>query len=80
MWKELFQTEDEDVTVADVLRMLEQPSLPEWKRLPLALIALVDGLRFVVTNFFIRPLRRDAGRHRIFSSISMGRGIRQDSV
>ncbi|KAJ4873357.1 DUF1985 domain-containing protein [Raphanus sativus] len=24
--------------------MLEQPSLPEWKRLPLALIALVDGL------------------------------------
>ena len=44
MWKELFETEDEDVTVADVLRMLEQPSLPEWKRLPLALIALVDGL------------------------------------
>ncbi|KAG2293174.1 hypothetical protein Bca52824_039843 [Brassica carinata] len=35
---------DEDVTVPDVLRMLEQPSLPEWKRLPLALIALVDGL------------------------------------
>ena len=44
MWKELFETEDEDVTVTDVLRMLEQPSLPEWKRLPLALIALVDGL------------------------------------
>nr|VDD03130.1 unnamed protein product [Brassica rapa] len=34
MWKELFETEDEDVTVPDVLRMLEQPSLPEWKRLP----------------------------------------------
>ncbi|CAN7100527.1 unnamed protein product [Brassica rapa subsp. narinosa] len=44
MWKELFETEDEDVTVPDVLRMLEQPSLPEWKRLRLALIALVDGL------------------------------------
>ncbi|CAN7131498.1 unnamed protein product [Brassica rapa subsp. narinosa] len=44
MWKELFETENEDVTVPDVLRMLEQPSLPEWKRLPLALIALVDGL------------------------------------
>ncbi|CAN6829605.1 unnamed protein product [Brassica oleracea] len=44
MWKELFETEDEDVTVPDVLRMLEHPSLPEWKRLPLALIALVDGL------------------------------------
>ncbi|CDY43901.1 BnaA07g01780D [Brassica napus] len=44
MWKELFETEDEDVTVPDVLRMLEQPSLPEWKRLPLALIALADGL------------------------------------
>ncbi|CAN6924174.1 unnamed protein product [Brassica oleracea] len=44
MWKELFETEDEDVTVTDVLRMLEQPSLPEWKRLPLGLIALVDGL------------------------------------
>ncbi|CAN6826482.1 unnamed protein product [Brassica oleracea] len=44
MWKELFETEDEDVIVPDVLRMLEQPSLPEWKRLPLALIALVDGL------------------------------------
>ncbi|KAJ4869931.1 hypothetical protein Rs2_48477 [Raphanus sativus] len=44
MWKELFGTDDKDVTVADVLRMLEQPSLPEWKRLPLALIALVDGL------------------------------------
>ncbi|CAN6865523.1 unnamed protein product [Brassica oleracea] len=44
MWKEFFETEDEDVTVPDVLRMLEQPSLPEWKRLPLALIALVDGL------------------------------------
>nr|VDC62539.1 unnamed protein product [Brassica rapa] len=44
MWKELFETEDKDVTVPDVLRMLEQPSLPEWKRLPLALIALVDGL------------------------------------
>ncbi|KAG5388781.1 hypothetical protein IGI04_030322 [Brassica rapa subsp. trilocularis] len=35
---------NEDVTAPDVLRMLEQPSLPEWKRLPLALIALVDGL------------------------------------
>ncbi|KAG5415164.1 hypothetical protein IGI04_002731 [Brassica rapa subsp. trilocularis] len=35
---------NEDVTVPDVLRMLEQPSLPEWKRLPLALITLVDGL------------------------------------
>ncbi|KAG2306980.1 hypothetical protein Bca52824_026728 [Brassica carinata] len=44
MWKELFETEDEDVTVPDVLRMLEHASLPEWKRLPLALIALVDGL------------------------------------
>ncbi|CAN6856771.1 unnamed protein product [Brassica oleracea] len=44
MWKELFETEDEDVTVPDVLRMLEQPSLLEWKQLPLALIALVDGL------------------------------------
>ncbi|CAN7057945.1 unnamed protein product [Brassica oleracea var. botrytis] len=44
MWKELFETEDEDVTVPDVLRMLEQPSFPEWKRLPLALIALVDGV------------------------------------
>ena len=44
MWKELFETENEDVTVPDVLRMLEQPSLPEWKRLPLALIALVHGL------------------------------------
>ncbi|KAJ4901625.1 hypothetical protein Rs2_15576 [Raphanus sativus] len=44
MWKELFGTDDEDVTVADVLRMLGQASLPEWKRLPLALIALVDGL------------------------------------
>ncbi|CAN7030241.1 unnamed protein product [Brassica rapa subsp. trilocularis] len=44
MWKELFETEDEDVTAPDVLRMLEQPSLPEWKRLPLALIARVDGL------------------------------------
>ncbi|KAL0728874.1 hypothetical protein Bca4012_024967 [Brassica carinata] len=49
MWKKLFETEDEDVTVADVLRMLEQPSLPEWKRLPLALIALVDGLLVIVT-------------------------------
>ncbi|KAG2270432.1 hypothetical protein Bca52824_064987 [Brassica carinata] len=29
--------------------MLEQPSLPEWKRLPLALIALVDGLLVIVT-------------------------------
>ncbi|CAN7111263.1 unnamed protein product [Brassica rapa subsp. narinosa] len=44
MWKELFESEDEDVTVPDVFRMLEQPSLPEWKRLPLALVALVDGL------------------------------------
>ncbi|KAJ4881163.1 DUF1985 domain-containing protein [Raphanus sativus] len=44
MWKELFGTDDEDVTVADVLRMLGQASLPAWKRLPLALIALVDGL------------------------------------
>ncbi|CAN6822151.1 unnamed protein product [Brassica oleracea] len=44
MWKESFETEDEDVTVPDVLRMFEQPSLPEWKRLPLALIALVDRL------------------------------------
>ncbi|KAG2330127.1 hypothetical protein Bca52824_001307 [Brassica carinata] len=73
MWKELFETEDEDVTIPDVLRMLEQPSLPEWKRLPLALIALVDGL-LVCGHKLIRltPLRRDAGRHRIISSISMG--------
>ncbi|CAF2078668.1 unnamed protein product [Brassica napus] len=56
MWKELFETEDEDVTVPDVLRMLEQPSLPEWKRLPLALIALVDGLWFQSTACYGFPL------------------------
>ncbi|KAL0713465.1 hypothetical protein Bca4012_020443 [Brassica carinata] len=44
MWRELFETEELDVTVSEVLVMLEQPSLPQWKRMPLALIVLVNGL------------------------------------
>lgn len=44
IWKDLFETEDVDVRVPEVLQMLAEPELPVDKRLPLALIALVDGL------------------------------------
>lgn len=44
IWKDLFETEDVDVRVPEVLQMLAEPELPVGKRLPLALIALVDGL------------------------------------
>lgn len=44
MWRELFETEDLDVTITQVLRMLVQPTLHEWKHMPLVLIAFVDGL------------------------------------
>ena len=44
MWRKLFETEDLDVRVPEVLGMLADETLPVWKRLPLALIALVDGL------------------------------------
>ncbi|KAL0802386.1 hypothetical protein Bca101_057562 [Brassica carinata] len=44
MWRKLFETEDLDVSVPEVLGMLADETLPVWKRLPLALIALVDGI------------------------------------
>ncbi|KAF3534619.1 hypothetical protein DY000_02040788 [Brassica cretica] len=44
IWKDLFETEDVDVRVPEVLQMLAEPELPVGKCLPLALIALVDGL------------------------------------
>lgn len=44
MWQQLFDTSLGDITVAQVLLMLKNPGLPEWKRVPLALIALVDGV------------------------------------
>ncbi|CAN6831882.1 unnamed protein product [Brassica oleracea] len=44
MWQKLFDTTVGDITVAKVLEMLRNPFLVGWKRLPLALIALVDGL------------------------------------
>ncbi|XP_024006517.1 uncharacterized protein LOC18010499 [Eutrema salsugineum] len=34
------------MNVFDVLEMLKDPDLPRWKRLPLALIVLVDGVLF----------------------------------
>ncbi|KAL0729825.1 hypothetical protein Bca4012_025918 [Brassica carinata] len=44
MWNKLFDTTLGTITVGDVLEMLRNPNLAEWKRLPLALIALVDGV------------------------------------
>uniref|UniRef100_A0A0D3BU76 DUF1985 domain-containing protein n=1 Tax=Brassica oleracea var. oleracea TaxID=109376 RepID=A0A0D3BU76_BRAOL len=44
MWHKLFDTMVGDITVAKVLEMLRNPFLASWKRLPLALIVLVDGL------------------------------------
>uniref|UniRef100_A0A0D3BGK8 DUF1985 domain-containing protein n=1 Tax=Brassica oleracea var. oleracea TaxID=109376 RepID=A0A0D3BGK8_BRAOL len=43
MWQKLFDTTVGDITVAKVLEMLRNPFLASWKRLRLALIALVDG-------------------------------------
>ncbi|KAL0853811.1 hypothetical protein Bca101_058963 [Brassica carinata] len=44
MWNLLFDTARGSITVPDVLEMLRNRHLADWKRLPLALIALVDGL------------------------------------
>ncbi|KAL0677813.1 hypothetical protein Bca4012_005794 [Brassica carinata] len=44
VWHELFDTAVGDITVSDVLKMLRNPYLVPWKRVHLALIALVDGV------------------------------------
>jgi len=44
MWKQLFDTTVGEITVVQVLKMLENSYLADWKRVPLALIALVDGV------------------------------------
>ncbi|XP_013694764.1 uncharacterized protein LOC106398801 [Brassica napus] len=44
MWQKLFNTTVGDITVAQVPEMLRNPFLASWKRLRLALIALVDGV------------------------------------
>ena len=44
MWHELFDTALGDITVLDVLKMLHNPFLAPWKRVHLALIALVGGV------------------------------------
>ncbi|ESQ37055.1 hypothetical protein EUTSA_v10002833mg [Eutrema salsugineum] len=45
IWKDLFGRATA-MNVFDVLEMLKDPDLPRWKRLPLALIVLVDGVLF----------------------------------
>ncbi|XP_024013393.1 uncharacterized protein LOC18021462 [Eutrema salsugineum] len=45
IWKDLFGITTA-MNVFDVLEMLKDPDLPQWKRLPLALIVLVDGVLF----------------------------------
>ncbi|XP_024007771.1 uncharacterized protein LOC112083890 [Eutrema salsugineum] len=45
IWKDLFGRA-KAMNVYDVLEMLKDPDLPRWKRLPLALIVLVDGVLF----------------------------------
>ncbi|CAA7040443.1 unnamed protein product [Microthlaspi erraticum] len=44
MWKDLFGRKDAQVTVDDAIAMLEDPNLAQWKRMPLALIILVEGV------------------------------------
>ncbi|CDY71068.1 BnaCnng71180D, partial [Brassica napus] len=44
MWNKLFDTAVSKLTVLSVLRMLGNEYLAVEKRLPLALIALVDGV------------------------------------
>ncbi|CAF1931550.1 unnamed protein product [Brassica napus] len=44
MWNKLFDTAVDKLTVLSVLRMLENEYLAVEKRLPLALIALVNGV------------------------------------
>ncbi|XP_024011239.1 histone chaperone RTT106-like [Eutrema salsugineum] len=45
IWKDLFGRA-KAMNMYDVLEMLKDPDLPQWKRLPLALIVLVDGVLF----------------------------------
>ncbi|ESQ45958.1 hypothetical protein EUTSA_v10010966mg [Eutrema salsugineum] len=45
IWKDLFGRSSA-MNVFDVLEMLKDPDLPRWKRLPLALIVLVNGVLF----------------------------------
>ncbi|XP_024004070.1 uncharacterized protein LOC18027850 [Eutrema salsugineum] len=45
IWKDLFRRA-KAMNMYDVLEMLKDPDLPRWKRLPLALIVLVDGVLF----------------------------------
>ena len=40
----MFETSAADITIPQVFETIENPSLAEWKRLPLDLIVLVDGL------------------------------------
>ncbi|CAA7021868.1 unnamed protein product [Microthlaspi erraticum] len=44
MWRDLFGRKDAQVTVDDAIAMLEDPNLAQWKRMPLALIILVEGV------------------------------------
>ncbi|KAL0677917.1 hypothetical protein Bca4012_005898 [Brassica carinata] len=44
MWNKLFDTTLGGITVSQVLEMMWNPFLAGWKRVPLALIALVDGV------------------------------------
>ena len=44
MWNKLFDTTLGGITVSHVLEKLRNPFMAGWKRVPLALIALVDGV------------------------------------
>ncbi|KAG2249660.1 hypothetical protein Bca52824_089288 [Brassica carinata] len=67
------ETLEEQVHDLNVKVRCLKPSLPEWKRLPLALIALVDGLWFVVLKLLSVTLRRDLWKTPDHFLISMGR-------
>ena len=60
MWNKLFDTTLGGITVSQVLEMLRNPFLAGWKRVPLALIALVDGV--VCCNDKILKLTRGMSR------------------
>lgn len=50
MWKKLFGTEKLDLIVQDVIEILKDSNVAKWKRLPLALIFLVDGVLICSTK------------------------------
>ncbi|CAA7017960.1 unnamed protein product [Microthlaspi erraticum] len=77
MWKDLFGRKDAQVTVDDAIAMLEDPNLAQWKRMPLALIILVEGVLICrgQASRIHTLIRGYAMRYGVLPRVSLGQRI-----